>query len=457
MSENNENNQSDDGSREVDAINAMTDRLAGAIEGVRSDARDEALKAVTEFADTLETKRSRRAPVPPQAQAERDQGDTVEVETLRVIGDGTAPLYRRMESGKSVEDVRELRAARNAGIDQMTARWAQAVGTNNIEARIRLFNEMNDTYLSTLGAGTAQRAALLDGTPNASSGFADGTGAELLPLPLASQLVAARDQASKFRSLVNVFPMSTQTQRIPVMPTVAAATRAENAAYTDNTPNPVSALLSAKDLGVTFSAGRNFLEDSGFNVANQLTVVAGGAIGAEEDSQIATSNGTAPNLTESLEGNTNISTIAEASAGTMAVADIYSLYYGLKEQYRRESAFFCNANVLQDIMALLSNGKPVFLSMMDAPVAMTDSDPAATGRLLGKPIYEISSMSDDLLFFGNPGWYALGNRTGIRVVADTTVGTGLTQWVIDERVDGRCIPTGAVTDFDAWKKMNFAA
>ena len=457
MSDENETGQGADGSREVDAINAMTDRLAGAIEGVRSDARDEALKAVTEFADTLEEKRSRRAPVPPQANAERDRGGVVEVDTIRVIGDGSAPLYRRMESGRSPEEVADLRAARNGGMDRLTAEWAQHVETGNVEGRIRSYNELNDAYLKGMGVGSKQRAELLEGVPNASSGFADGTGAELLPLPLASQLVAARDVASKFRALVNVFPMTTQTQRIPVMPIVSAATRAENASYSDATPDPSSALLSAKDLGVSFSAGRNFTEDTGFNVANQLTVVAGGAIGSAEDSQIATSNGTAPNITESLTSAT-ITVVAEATGGALVDDDIYKLYYALSEQYRREACFFANANTLQDIMTVGDSvNRPVFLNAVNAPVAMTDADPAATGRLLGKPIYEISSLADSKIFFGNPQWYALGNRTGIRVDTERAVGTGLRTWVIDERIDGRCIPTAAVNTNDAWREMDYAS
>ena len=87
--------------------------------------------------------------------------------------------------------------------------------------------------------------------------------------------------------------MTAQVQRIPVLPTATASARLENAAYTDNTPTADSALLTAKDIGVMFSAGRNFLEDSAFNIANQLTIVAGGAIGAKEDAMICTATGNA--------------------------------------------------------------------------------------------------------------------------------------------------------------------
>lgn len=453
------------GSRELDAINSMTDRLAGAIEGVREDARDEALKAVTEFAETLEKRRSRTAPIPARS-SERSRegresreehnrpGDSVEIGTLRAMGSALEPLYRRGEKAlnRSAEERLEYRAARNPGIDELTKQWAKHVETGNVEGRIRSYNEINDAYLKQLGVGESQRAALLEGAPNADSGFAAGSGAELLPLPLAGQLIMERDRASKLRALVTTFPMNTQTQRVPVLPTVSASTRAENASYTDNTPNPDSALLTATDLGVEFSAGRNFLEDTSFNIANQLTVVAGKAIGAEEDVQISTSTGTGADITEGFDGAT-VTIVPEAVASAIQLVDILALYYALPEQYRRDAAFFCAGTTLADILAINDAlSRPVFMSALQDARAISDSDPDQAGRLLNKPIYEIP-VADDVLYFGDPKWYGLGNRSGIRVDTERSVSTGLRTWVIDERIDGRMIPTSVVDTNNAWRKI----
>jgi len=59
------------------------------------------------------------------------------------------------------------------------------------------------------------------------------------------------------------------------------------------------------------------------------------------------------------------------------------------------------------------------------------------------------------LIFGDPLWYALGNRAGIRVDTDRVVSTGNRQWVIDERADGRVIPTSAVGTNNSWRKVVF--
>ena len=465
MDKNNDNEEIDGGgSRELDAINSMTERLAASIEGVREDARDEALKAVTEFADKLEGKRSRRAPVPPSRD---DQGESrsqsrpaasegVEFSTLRAIGSAVDPLYRRMETEvqRSSEEVAEFRSARNPGVDKLTKQWANHVNNGNVEGRIRSYNELNDAYLKGLGVSESQRASLLEGTPNASSGFADGTGAELLPLPLAGQLILARDKMSKMRRLVTTFPMTSQTERVPVLPIATASTRAENAAFTDNTPPSESALLAATDLGVEFSAGRNFLEDSAFSIANQLTVVAGNAIGAEEDEQISNSTGAGSDITEGLDSAT-ITTLATAGGTTLAYVDIVALYYALPEQYRRDSMFFCSGSTMIDIMSINDAvARPIFLSPLQDARLISDTDPDQAGRLLNKPIYEIPT-ADDTLYFGNPKWYALGSRTGIRVDTERDVSTGLRKWVIDERIDGRVIPTAAVNTNNAWRKTAY--
>ncbi len=59
-----------EGSAELEAITRMQDKLAAAIEGVRTESRDMALKAVEDFATKLEGERSRKPPIP-----EKNRGD----------------------------------------------------------------------------------------------------------------------------------------------------------------------------------------------------------------------------------------------------------------------------------------------------------------------------------------------------------------------------------------------
>ena len=110
---------------------------------------------------------------------------------------------------------------------------------------------------------------------------------------------------------------------------------------------------------------------------------------------------------------------------------------------------------MTDIMAIVDgSGRPVFLSALQDARLISDTDPDQAGRLFNKPIYEIPT-ADDTLYFGNPKWYALGSRTGIRVDSERDVSTGLRKWVIDERIDGRVIPTAAVNTNNAWRKTAY--
>jgi len=448
---------------EPTALEAMQAELASAVETIRTESRDAAVGAVREFAASLGNERSRKPPIPKKDETpdearkpagERSAlgdrgGEALYARDLRVVGDTRDRLYARMESGRSIVEVEELRAARNPRMDDLAQEWAATLISRNVNRREELHAELNGRYWESLGYS---RAPLLEGLPDASSGFAVGSGADLLPLPLASQLIVERDKASKFRSMVNTFPMTTSTERIPILPTMTANARLENAVYADGSPTSDGALLHAKDVGVSFSAGRNFLEDSAFNLANQLTVVAGGAIGAEEDRQICVSTANAGEITEGFGGAT-ITDIAETTATTIGFVDLVALYYGVPEQYRSNAKWFATDTTLQDLLQILdSQGRPVLLGGLDSPRAINDLDPDAVGTILNKPVFEVP-LADDFILFGDPMWYALGTRAGIRVDAERAVTTGLWTWVIDERIDGRVIPTSAVNTNASWRKV----
>ena len=257
---------------------------------------------------------------------------------------GTYDLYRELHERQPELKYRDPR------IDKLSHQWMVAFSKNHAERADRIGRELNDRYLENRGAflGDGGRAALLEGDPDASSGFADGTGGELLPLPLANQMILARNKASKLRGLVNRQTMTSQTMRTVVGPTVTAGQVAEGATATDATPNPTSVLLSAKKTQVRFSASRELLEDSAFNVVNFFADRAGAAIGEQEDIQMCTSQGTAPDYTESLQS-ASITDIAETTASTIGLEDIYALYYGVPEQYRRGASFLAASTTLQDV------------------------------------------------------------------------------------------------------------
>ena len=238
---------------------------------------DNAISAMETVVSRLEGQRSRRAPVdaprrarttaPPRGSRE-GYGDAQATYTYSRIEvrDGTYDLYRELHEREPELKYRDPR------IDDLGKQWLIAFAKNHHEKVEKIGRELNDRYVENRGSflgtsGQRDRAALLEGSPDASSGFADGSGGELLPLPLANQIVLARNKASKLRGLVARINMTSQTSRQPVAPTVAAAQVAEGSTASDATPNPTSVLLSAKKTQVRFSASREMLDDSGYNLS----------------------------------------------------------------------------------------------------------------------------------------------------------------------------------------------
>ena len=140
----------------------------------------------------------------------------------------------------------------------------------------------------------------------------------------------------------------------------------------------------------------------------------------------------------------------------MALVDVVAQYYTLPEQYRRNARWFGDSAMLTLLASLVDgNGRQMFTNALDSPIPINDIDPAAQGILFGKLVYEVPTPTLEL-YFGDPMWYALGNRTGIRIDSDRNVSTGERTWVIDERADGRVIPTSVIDTNAAWVKTNFA-
>lgn len=446
----------------ADGTDALTQRLKAVIDERLRNAEDRTNQTLAEAIDKL-AETPVRAPVPERERSkpvQRDQPWSEEVPYR----------FSRMEIREGIDDLYErdiwardpiFKRTRNPRLDEGVKRWLELTHRGYREQADRLCAEINDDYLN-------QRAALLEGTADADSGLAQGTGVGLVPLPLSTNIVTARNKASKMRRIVSRFPMQSQTQRIPNIPVVTADTRAENVAYSDATPGGDDLLLTSKLLGVLFSASGEFLQDAAINIVSLLTERAGSAIGQAEDVQIWQSTGATADFTEGLyhstagTGMAAVTTCAittnSSTSGVAVYADVVALYYGVSEPYRREAAYFATGPTLEKIAALQStNGNPILQGLVNAPVPFNDVDPDAAGRIFGKPVYEVPIIDDDLLVFGNPLWYAFGERTGIMVRSDVTVTTNLTQWVIEERVDGRTIPTLTSTPLlDSWRYVDFS-
>lgn len=395
------------------------------------DGLEEALK---EFEDTAQTRildrvrkviKSAKAPkrerVPaPDAPPEKEEwfrhGD---------VRDPTTPLYRSLP-----EAVREIR---NPEVDHYIARFMRAVARKDWALINEASDKAEDAYLRHAG----QRASTLYGTPDTTSGIGDGTGAPIVPLPLANLIVRARNAAAKIRSRAQIFTSAANTLRVPVTGVATAAMAAEGATAGQGEPTLTSKLLSKKKMQVRFVASEEMLQDSAFNLAGFYSERAGSAFGALEDVQFAASNGTAPNITESLASAT-ITAVTEATSTVLVYEDVVKLLYNVPQQYHAETVFMGDSTIMQLLSQLVDgNSRPVFTGASSAPGVVNDQMSGQTGTIFGRPVLLVPTTAQSL-FCGVLSNYGILDGGGMTIQASEHVGwtTDVMNFKVTQRIDG---------------------
>jgi HK97 family phage major capsid protein len=424
------------------------EQLRDALRTFKNDTEQGLLGEALAAVETLKSERSR--PAPPVEPRDSESSAKTEV---RVVNDGPPNMTRSyrwspIEVRDCVMDLYERlpeaeQRYRNPRTDELCRTYIQALSSRNTELAIRACREADDYYMGHT------RAALLEGAPNADSGLGDGSGAGLIPLPLAGVIVLARNKAAKMRGIMANYQMNAQTLRIPAGGVVTSAMTAENAIATDNTPVVSDVVLSAKKAQSHFSASMEQLDDSAFNIVSFFSERGGASLGALEDVQVCTSNGTAPNITGSLDG-TTITSVAEATSTVLIYEDLVDLKFAVPEQYRVGSVWFGNSVMMGFLSKILDgNGRPIFTPSGAAPATVGDVGPASEGVLLGHRVYDVP-VADGGIYFGNPAFYAFGSRAGVRVEASADAGwdNDVTKFKITERFDGMFVLT------DPWRSID---
>jgi HK97 family phage major capsid protein len=357
---------------------------------------------------------------------------------VAVVRDLRDALYRHMSD--------ERKSWRNPKLDELGKRWIIAMAQRRMDTAEQLRQELDDAYLEGIRSG--ERASTLYGTVTAVSGLGQGTGGAIAPLPFANDIVLARDKRARFRALVSRFTSESNTLRVPTAGVATAAMAAEGATAAQGEPTFGSQLLSKKKAQATFKASEEMLADSAFNLVSLFSERAGAAIATLEDVQIATSNGTAPNITESL-GSATITDVAEATSTVLTYADVVKLFFAVPDQYHQSAAWFGNAGMMQFLSSLLDgNGRPIFTPAGQAPQVVGDSTAQAVGTIFGRPVYLVP-LAAGSLFCGDPAYYGMLDGGGLVVKVSDVVSwaTDLVDFKVTERFDG------AVLLEDAFRKM----
>ena len=251
------------------------------------------------------------------------------------------------------------------------------------------------------------------------------------------------------------FTTNAQTLRVPTSGVATVSMVAEGAGATNTEATPASVLLSPNKMQAHMVVSQETLDDSAFNLVGYMAERAGSAMGAEEDTQISTSDQSPPNFTGSFDG-TTITSVDEAISTQLAYVDIPTLFFALPSQYRGQGCYwFCNSVLLTLLSQLVDTaGRPMLAgtTMGAQPVsddALMNANADVIGTIFGKPVLE-SQTDNGGLYIGNLNYYGLCTKGGIVAAASEHIGfaTGVVHYRFTQRIDG------AILIADAFRSMD---
>ena len=182
-----------------------------------------------------------------------------------------------------------FKECRTADLDHWNAEWLKAYWQHDyVTMRMAAAKADECARATTLGGD-------LSGT-----GVTDGTGGHILPQQMSNLVQIARDAAAVIAPLCTNFTTEGLTLRVPTSGAVTADTIAEGASGAQGEPTFASEMLILHKIGVRMIASEEMLMDSAFNLMGIYGQRAGEGIGAAEDLQICTTDGSTPNLTEAI-------------------------------------------------------------------------------------------------------------------------------------------------------------
>lgn len=386
----------------------------------------------------LESEIAKLAAEPEDNPAVKDAQRIADQKNERIISrhQPTDPLYRNLHRTQpAYKDVR------TPDLDHWNIQWLRGFLSHDVAHMKMAAAKANEA--------AGYRANTLVGVLDVSdpTAITSGTGAHLLPQPFADVVEIARGAAAVVAPLCTNFTTTGATLRVPTAAAVTADTIAEGASGAQGEPTFTSEMLILHKIGVRMIASDEMLEDSAFNLMDIYGRRAGEGIGVAEDTQILTTGGTSPDLTEALSGGI----VASATTTVMTYEDLNTLFFALGKAYQPNATWLAGTLVCTLLSNLMDgNDHPILKIPSNAPTPVTDATPQAIGTVLGRPIYHVPATAGDLIF-GDLRGYAVVRKGGIVAKMSTDVGfaTDTVQFKFTERIDGRIIDDAAIKETDA--------
>jgi len=359
-------------------------------------------------------------------------GDASEPGPIVSRNQPTDPLYSRLH-----RDQPNLSDYRNADLDHWNAEFLRGMVTRD-RSRQQVARDKAHAIVGERAVTSYLEGALDASDPTA---ILDGTAGSLLPQPLAAVISIARDNASVLPGVVQNLTLTSGTLRVPTASAFTTEMVAEGSTSDEAGPTFASVMLKAQKAQAFAKISIEALADAAFNMVSLLAQRAGTSIGALEDTQICTSNGTAPNISAAISGGN----VDEAVSGTLSYADIVTLYFALGKTYRTNAVWLGDGTTLTLLSKLLDGNNLPILRFPNQQVNAITDVPGAIGSLYNKPVYEVPLASGTLIF-GDPTGYVFARRQGITAATSehADFASDLVQFKFTERIDGNMVDSVAL-------------
>jgi len=285
---------------------------------------------------------------------------------------------------------------RNRHSDALCVRWLGSMIEGDVSERKRLSREINDLYLAN---------EITVGTADSNGGIGSGTGADLLPVPIANLIVTTRARVAKIRPrarVISVPPGAGQSIRVPRFGGMTAEVVTESNSVANSGDDWSSIILSLKKFQVKGTITREMLRFTPFSVLTDLTRDGGARFGELEDREFCTPRGQAASISRSIEKVQGHNSVTPKTAGRVTYADMVALRYAALEQYRANQTILANSQGLQLLSSVLDgNGRNVFTPYGGAALPIGDGQlPGFQGMVMGLPVIEapltISGVQENL-------------------------------------------------------------
>jgi HK97 family phage major capsid protein len=259
------------------------------------------------------------------------------------------------------------------------------------------------------GAQYVEKAAFNEGTP-ADGGYTVPEELESAILSYLEEETIVRPRATKVKMKSDTWKKNKLDQSSSQFGGVSVTWVGESETASDTSFDLTQISMTAKKMLMLTTESREILSDSNIDFANYVVNIFGRAMAYYEDYYFLRGNGTTQ--PSGVIADTEVATVNRAVANQVSYADVISMFYELKPQFRKNAIWVGGTDVIEYVDSLVdaTTGRPLWSDSMKEGTPPT---------LKGRPFIETEKVpalgTKGDLSFVDFSWYYIGDREGVTV------------------------------------------